>query len=153
MNNSLNENDQYNIVMADAALSREWRERFEFFRKYGAPNSPEFHAAYKAFSRGEKRLINKKVYQSYGNSYGHFLGPVYFLVLGMWRRALTLTSIGIGIAFVVGVILGVPLAGLSLAMLWLFLSFASLPGLVIVLGGLMLPIGLEDANVMLERRA
>jgi len=79
--------------MADAALKPKWRERFEFFETYGALSSPEARAAYKALPFKKKLLIN--------NSWlGFFFGPIYFAVLGMWRRALTLLGVVLLIAVV-----------------------------------------------------
>jgi hypothetical protein len=73
-------------------LKPKWRERFEFFEQFGAPSSPEFRAAYKELPRNKKQLINL-------NWFGFFFGPFYWLVLGMWRRALT----WIGLAVAIGV--------------------------------------------------
>lgn len=74
--------------MADPALEPKWRERFDFFETYGAPSSPEARAAFKALPNKKKRLLNM-------NWLGFFFGPVYFLVLGMWKRALTLLGVAL----------------------------------------------------------
>ncbi|RQH05833.1 DUF2628 domain-containing protein [Paraburkholderia dinghuensis] len=63
-------------------LKPKWRERFEFFEQYGEPSSPEFKAAYKNLPTGKRLLIGI-------NWVGFFFGPLYLLVLGMWRRTLT----------------------------------------------------------------
>jgi len=79
--------------MADTALKPKWRERFEFFETRGTLSTPERRAAFKALPFRKRSLINT-------NWLGFFFGPIYFLILGMWRRALTL----IGIAFLIVVI-------------------------------------------------
>jgi hypothetical protein len=121
MNSSQHENDRYNIVMADAALTPKWRERFEFFKKYGAPNSPEARAAFKSLAKLPGRKENLiRISRS-----GFFFGPLNFLTLGMWRRALTLVSIGISATFLAGVIKDFSPESLALVILALSLSFAS----------------------------
>jgi len=113
--------------MADAALKPEWRERFEFFERYGAPYSAEARAAFKALPRDKRRLVGGDFAASY------LLGPVYFLVLGMWKRALILISIGVAMVFLTGVIDGASPGRLSLMMLLLSLSFASMPGYFVMI--------------------
>ena len=88
-----NESDRYSVVMADAELKPKWRERFEFFETHGAIQTPEARAAFKALPYKKKLLINI-------SWLGLFFGPIYFLILGMWKRALTM----IGIALLITVI-------------------------------------------------
>jgi len=114
MNSSQHENDRYSIVMADAALKPKWRERFKFFETYGAPNSPQARAE----PWEARALIN-------ANFLGLLFGPIYFLVLGMWRRALTLTGIVYLISVIYVIILGQLSLVTSLVMLGHFLGFAS----------------------------
>ncbi|WP_179401029.1 DUF2628 domain-containing protein [Burkholderia guangdongensis] len=73
-----------------AELKPKWQERFAFFDAYGAPNSPEFRAALKELPGRQKRLINYSFL-------GFFFGPFYFFTLGMWRKALVLLAISLGI--------------------------------------------------------
>jgi len=78
---------------AGAALPAIWRRRFEFFDAHGAPNSPEFREAYRHAGDPRRERILR-------NGFGFLFGPVYFIALGMWRRALTL----IGIVLLSGVL-------------------------------------------------
>jgi len=128
--------------MADAALKPEWRERFHFFERYGAPNSPEARAAFKVLPRSKMYLI-------YQNLFGLFFGPFYFLMLGMWKRALTLISIGVGSAFLVGVIQGVIPGRLSLVTLVLSLSLTSAAAGMVNMMIIALPLFLiSDRNIL-----
>ncbi len=79
--------------------SAKWEERFDFFEKYGSPKSPEYKAAYKALTFGKRILIGM-------NIWAFFFGFIYFLILGLWRKALTLLAIGLVIMAVTGVIVG-----------------------------------------------
>jgi len=133
MNSSQHENDRYSIVMADAALKPEWREHFEIFKRYGRPNSPEARAALKAAFKA--RPYKKRFSQGF---LGYFLGPLYFLLLGMWKRALTLISIGVGMVFLMGLIQGISPGRLLLPMLMLSLSLASLA--VFWIGFMLIPL-------------
>jgi len=73
---------------------QKWQDRFAFFDQHGAPNSPGFKEALKALpSFGERRKINF-------NWLAWLFGPIYFAVLGMWKKALT----GLGIAIALGVV-------------------------------------------------
>ena len=71
-------------------LKPKWRECFDFYDAHGAPNSPEFRAAFKELSGRQKRRINI-------NLFGFFFGALYFFVLGMWKRGLTLLAIVVGV--------------------------------------------------------
>ncbi len=86
MNTIATSEDRYTAVMNDPATKPKWRERFAFFETYGPLSSPGSRDAFKALPRGKKRLINT----SYA---GFFFGPLYFLYLGMWRRALSLWGV------------------------------------------------------------
>ncbi|WP_233874246.1 DUF2628 domain-containing protein [Paraburkholderia adhaesiva] len=67
-----------------------WRERFEFFEQYGAPSSAEFSAAFRILPGRKKRLIS-------ASWLGFFFGPLYWLALGMWRRAVTWLAIALAV--------------------------------------------------------
>ncbi|MDO5073899.1 MAG: DUF2628 domain-containing protein [Neisseria animaloris] len=70
-----------------SGLSGKWQKRFEFFDKYGTnPNVLEFKAAIKAvpFMQRNLYLINFIAF---------FFGFIYFFVLGLWRKNLTLLGI------------------------------------------------------------
>jgi hypothetical protein len=77
-------------------LKPKWRERFDFYDAYGAPSSPQFRTAYKALTGRQRRLINF-------NFFGFFFGPLYFIVLGMWKRGLTLLGIALAVSLLEGV--------------------------------------------------
>ena len=52
------------------------------------PKSPEYKAAYKALTFGKRILIGM-------NIWAFFFGFIYFLILGLWRKALTLFGINV----------------------------------------------------------
>jgi len=75
-------------------LPQKWQDRFAFFDKHGAPNTRGFKEALKALpSWGEKIKIG-------GNWLAFFFGPIYFLILGLWKKAL----IGFAITVAIGVV-------------------------------------------------
>lgn len=69
-------------------LSAKWQERFAFFDNYGAPGTKEHAIAYKALSSRKRTVIEF-------NFIAFFFGPIYFFVLGLWRKNLTLLGIAI----------------------------------------------------------
>jgi hypothetical protein len=85
--------DRISTSVFPSNLKPKWRERFEFFERYGEPSSPEFKAELKSFSTGSRLFINM-------NWFGFFFGPIYLLALGMWRRALTWVGIMLALALV-----------------------------------------------------
>lgn len=98
-------------------LKPKWRERFEFFEAHGAPDSDGFKAAIKA------RPFLKRITIVF-SFLGFFVGPFYFLYLGMWRKALTLFACAIVLFLIelliysmtgrdISQILGFVLSGLS----------------------------------------
>ncbi len=77
-------------------VSPKWRERFAFFEQHGGPKSPGYQEAFKALPKRKRILINI-------NIIAMFFGVIYFLVLGLWKKNLTL------IAIIVAVTVGVEL--------------------------------------------
>jgi hypothetical protein len=73
---------------SSAPLSPKWQFRFNFFNQHGAPSSPAFKAAYKELPFGEKIKVNF-------NFFALFFSWIYFLILGMWRKALTILGLSI----------------------------------------------------------
>jgi hypothetical protein len=69
-------------------FSPKWQFRFNFFNTYGAPNTPAFKAAYKELPFGQKIKVNF-------NFFALFFSWIYLLILGMWRKALTILGITI----------------------------------------------------------
>ncbi len=82
-------------IKMNKELSEKWQERFSFFDKYGSPKTPEFKAAYKELAFGKRILIGM-------NIWAFFFGFIYFLILGLWRKALTLFAINIAIFTIIG---------------------------------------------------
>lgn len=76
--------------------SAKWQERFAFFDTNGAPGTASYKSALKALPFGKRVLVNT-------NIIAFFFGFIYFFVLGLWRKNLAL----VGIAFAVGIVLGV----------------------------------------------
>jgi len=82
----------------DSSLSEKWKFRFDFFEKHGVPGfgipAPEFKAAFKALSFGERIKINM-------NFYAVFFSLIYYaFFLKLWRQALII----FGFFFVVAII-------------------------------------------------
>ncbi|HDS1219196.1 DUF2628 domain-containing protein [Stenotrophomonas sp. TWI143] len=72
-------------------FSPKWQFRFNFYRQHGAPKEPGFKQAWRALSFGDRLKINL-------NIFALFFGPIYLLILGMWRKALVVIGIAIGLA-------------------------------------------------------
>jgi len=82
----------------DASLSEKWKFRFDFFEKHGVPGhgipTPEFKAAFKALSFGERIKLNS-------NFYAFFFGFIYYgFFLKLWRQALII----LGITLILGLV-------------------------------------------------
>lgn len=77
--------------------SQKWQDRFAFFDRHGAPNTPEFKAALKAETSGRRILFNM-------NIIAFFFGFIYFFVLGLWKKNLVLAAIAIGVVIILGII-------------------------------------------------
>ena len=74
-------------------FSPKWQFRFNFFQQHGAPKEPGFKQAWKALSFGDRLKINM-------NFFAFFFGPIYLLILGMWRKALSVLGISIALGVV-----------------------------------------------------
>ncbi|MEQ9915003.1 DUF2628 domain-containing protein [Pectobacterium polaris] len=101
--------------------SKKWQTRFAFYNEFGGPNTPAHKAAFKNLS-----FLNRILIQS--NFIAFFFGLIYFFVLGLWRKNLTLLGIGIAIntviAFIEAIVdamlpeyMNLPIA-LSISYLW-----------------------------------
>lgn len=107
-------------------LKPKWRERFAFFDTYGSPGSAEYRAGYRALPFGKKLMISS-------NFIALFFGPIYFFVIGLWKKGLTF--LGIWFVLVVGmvafettssqVIPDIVLRGISVGMAALYMSVAN----------------------------
>ncbi|ORA59809.1 DUF2628 domain-containing protein [Mycobacteroides franklinii] len=69
-------------------LSAYWRLKFDFYDRYGTRFTPEAVAAAKArpFAVRMRSFINLPAL---------FFGPIYFVVKGMWRKAITVMLFGL----------------------------------------------------------
>ncbi|WP_405484286.1 DUF2628 domain-containing protein [Nocardia sp. NBC_00511] len=74
-------------------LRLRWQERFAFYDAHGAPSSREYQA--------ELRLLPfwKRLYWNY-NFLVFFFGPIYFFILGLWKKALVLLAVAIALGVV-----------------------------------------------------
>ncbi|WP_426144011.1 DUF2628 domain-containing protein [Pseudomonas sp. DWP3-1-2] len=68
-----------------------WQERFNFFEAYGAPNDPNFKAGLKSLPGVRKKLLINL------NVIAYFFGPIYFFVLGLWKKGLALIGVMLAI--------------------------------------------------------
>ena len=80
----------------DATLSEKWRKRFAFFDAFGGPSSPQYKTELKKLPFRQKILIN-------GNFIAFFFGPIYFFILGLWKKALVLLGAEILLSVVLAV--------------------------------------------------
>lgn len=71
-------------------ISDSWKRKFDLIEKAGGPKLPNF----KSLSFGERMQVGFSVLAL-------FLGPIYYLVKGLWRQAVAYSGIG----FVLTVIL------------------------------------------------
>ncbi|CAM3517365.1 hypothetical protein BZK31_13715 [Pseudomonas floridensis] len=81
--------------------SAKWQERFNFFNTYGAPNDPRFKPAVNALPDFKKKLIVS------ANVIAFFFGPIYFFVLGLWKKNLALIGVIIAVNIVISVIFAI----------------------------------------------
>jgi len=79
-------------AQADSKYPAKWQERFAFLEANGAPGTPTYKAAFKALPFMQRIKIGS-------NLLAFFFGPIYFFILGLWRKAL------VGIAMFVAAII------------------------------------------------
>lgn len=65
-----------------------WQKHFAFFDTYGAPKTPEHKAAIKQQPYFARFLIMF-------NFFAYFFGPIYFAIVGLWKKALILLAISL----------------------------------------------------------
>lgn len=68
--------------------SKKWCNRFKFFEQYGAPNTPTYRAGLKNLPLFQRSLMSL-------NLLAFAFSIIYFLILGLWRQALSLMGIGL----------------------------------------------------------
>ncbi|WP_350305365.1 DUF2628 domain-containing protein [Photorhabdus viridis] len=81
--------------MDKSQYSKRWQARFTFFEQHGAPQASEHKAAMKVEPFGRRILLNM-------NFIAFFFGFIYFFVLGLWRKNLTLFGIAVVIMMLLG---------------------------------------------------
>ena len=98
-------------------ISEKWQQRFNFFNTYGAPDSSEFKAAIKAQPMRVRLLYLI-------NFWAFFFGPIYFVILGLWKKGLILLAISIGVSIVLNLLGGIlppfvfTAVGLMISLMW-----------------------------------
>lgn len=83
-------------------LKEKWRVRFDFFEEYGT-NGEYYRQAFKELSFSERINISF-------NFFGFFFGIIYWLILGMWRKALAL----LGLFLLLNIVLAVIIIGMDI---------------------------------------
>ena len=78
----------------ETKLSTTWQHRFAFFRAYGSPYSQNGLKALKQLPFGTSTSIRR-------NFWALFFGPIYFAILGLWKRGISL----LGFCLVLNVVL------------------------------------------------
>jgi len=76
------------------SVSPKWQERFAFFEQHGAPNAPGFRDALKALPKPKQRLMTL-------NIVAFFFGVIYFFVLGLWKKNLSLLAIIVTVSILI----------------------------------------------------
>jgi asparagine N-glycosylation enzyme membrane subunit Stt3 len=79
-----------------------WQERFAFLDAHGAPGTPSYKDAFKALPFMQRIKIGSSIL-------AFFFGPIYFFILGLWRKALVglaLTVATCVVAFILYAVLG-----------------------------------------------
>jgi hypothetical protein len=74
---------------ATDSVSPSWTRKFALIEGAGGPKLPDL----KKLKTGERVAV-------IFNIWGFLFGPIYYLVKGMWKKAITLTVFGLGIIFV-----------------------------------------------------
>ncbi|KAF1051873.1 MAG: hypothetical protein GAK43_02213 [Stenotrophomonas maltophilia] len=97
----------YSVTLSDT-----WKFRFAFFEQNGIPgflsNSPQFKEAFKALSFMDRIKVAM-------NYFAFFFGPIYLLILGLWKKALVLFALSIA-ASVILALFHMPAAGIAISM-------------------------------------
>ncbi len=74
-------------------LSPKWQFRFDFFDRHGGPKEPAYKESLKTLPFGEKVKVGM-------NFYAFFFGVIYFFIIGLWRKALSLIGISLVLSIV-----------------------------------------------------
>lgn len=82
--------------MTQKTFSDKWKDRFDFYERNGLPGSPGYRDALK-----KVKFLRRARYTF--NFYAFFFGFIYFCILGLWKKGLTLF---IAIA-VINILLGI----------------------------------------------
>ncbi|MEC5344232.1 DUF2628 domain-containing protein [Brenneria populi] len=73
--------------------AEKWQIRFNFFAQHGAPKTQEFRIALKKEKFFRRILINM-------NYYAFFFGCIYFFIIGVWRKNLSLIALTVAIGVI-----------------------------------------------------
>ncbi|MCO6506072.1 MAG: DUF2628 domain-containing protein [Snodgrassella sp.] len=93
----MDNNTETKIDFTNWGLSKAWQFRFEFFEENGLPgwkSADQFKEKYKALPWGQRFTLTSNIGAC-------FFGPLYFLCVGMWRKAIVLWLLLYAIALVV----------------------------------------------------
>ena len=82
------------IFVTEKTLKPKWEARFDYFEKEEKMTQEEKKEAYK-----------KSPFSIKFNFLGFFFGPIYFFILGLWRKALVLIVIHIFLLIITGSVL------------------------------------------------
>ncbi len=101
-------------------LSEKWKQRFAVVESYTGGELFSNTAYFKSLSYGERlKIVNRNI-----NWWAFFFSTLYYLYLGMWRRAITYTVVATLINIIIEMITGKP-GGAFLAS-FLFASYANI---------------------------
>ncbi|CDL79711.1 DUF2628 domain-containing protein [Xenorhabdus cabanillasii] len=83
--------------MDKSKYSEKWQERFEFFENNGSPASKKNREALRNLPFLKQIKINM-------NFFAVFFNFIYFIILGLWKKGLTLLGFIFAIIFILGII-------------------------------------------------
>lgn len=76
--------------VTDPMLNAKWNTRFAFFERFGGPSSPRYKEELKKLPFKQKLIVN-------ANFFAFFFGPIYFCILGLWKKALAILGLEVAV--------------------------------------------------------
>jgi hypothetical protein len=84
----------------DETLTDNWKKRFDFFKETGGLKGKAYTEKMKS-----TKFMGRIFYLF--NFYAFFFGPIYFCMLGLWKKALTLIVLALIVVFILELFFGI----------------------------------------------